>query len=797
MTTSNRKSLNLLPNFFRTEKNSKFLSSTLDQQIQAPQLDRLNGYVGSKFSKNYNPLTDHYIPDYSNIREAYQLEPGLVIKTLAQDIKKIFSYDDLINRLEVSGANVSNLNRLFKPKVYSYNPHIDWDKFVNFREYYWLPTGPTTVTIYGNQREVQSTYTVKDSADGSSLVFNEVLTSPRLTLYRGVTYIFNVKSKRPFYIKNSNTIGSDDSYNDNVSNNGASNGQIIFVVNDLTPAKLYYTSGDEILANGEILVRTPQENSFIDVENEIVGKSQYKSANGIEFINGLKITFGGDVTPEYYREKEFLVDGVGEAIKLIDWTSFQTPGSLAQLINTRFDGTNFDAYPFDDFKNIPVVPEYITISKASRDLNPWTRYNRWFHTSVIQTSAKANGVSASYSSSARATRPIVEFKPDLQLYNFGSESVQAVDLIDTVTTDVFSVAENSPGYYVDEVLLEQGNRVIFNADTDPLVRGRIFEANYVVIDNHLRLDLVDVSGSTPNIGSSTVVKSGNTYAATEWWFDGDVWIYAQQRTVRNQAPRFDLFDENNISYSNPSYYTTDFIGNNIFGYAIGSGTNDPVLGFPLKYRNIGIEGTYLFDNYFATQRFNLTNLEQVITVPDTKTFIKSNKIKESPEYLSVWNELTSYPLAIEQYQVLTDITSSIPVTVFNKPGAIDDLVTEVFVKGIKQTLDTDYVLTPDGNSLTVNFKNALLAKETAQIPVLIKFYTDTAPSNVGSYEVPLNLVNNPLNEDFTELTFSEISDHVQSMVTRSADFVGVFPGPSNLKDLPLISSLGTDRKSVV
>jgi hypothetical protein len=49
-----RKSANLLPVLFRTDKNSKFLSATLDPLIQSPQLERIDGFVGSVITPNFN-----------------------------------------------------------------------------------------------------------------------------------------------------------------------------------------------------------------------------------------------------------------------------------------------------------------------------------------------------------------------------------------------------------------------------------------------------------------------------------------------------------------------------------------------------------------------------------------------------------------------------------------------------------------------------------------------------------------------------------------------------------------------
>ena len=131
--STTRRSSDLLPNYHRTDKNTKFLASTLDQFIQQPEIKRIDGYVGSKLSLNYDPAKDQYIDGTTKLRNNYQLEPSLVIQDVNQNIKKVLGYDDLINQLDFNNSKVSNLDRLFRPKSYSYDPMIDWDKFVYFR----------------------------------------------------------------------------------------------------------------------------------------------------------------------------------------------------------------------------------------------------------------------------------------------------------------------------------------------------------------------------------------------------------------------------------------------------------------------------------------------------------------------------------------------------------------------------------------------------------------------------------------------------------------------------------------
>ena len=54
------------------------------------------------------------------------------------------------------GGDVTNLDRLNSAEYHAWNPNIDWDKLVNFREYYWLPTGPESISVFGNSRNITS-----------------------------------------------------------------------------------------------------------------------------------------------------------------------------------------------------------------------------------------------------------------------------------------------------------------------------------------------------------------------------------------------------------------------------------------------------------------------------------------------------------------------------------------------------------------------------------------------------------------------------------------------------------------
>ncbi|MGA0126410.1 MAG: hypothetical protein ACO3LN_11745, partial [bacterium] len=65
-----------------------------------------------------------------------------------------------------------------------------------------------------------------------------------------------------------------------------------------------------------------------------------------------------------------------------------------------------------------------------KDLNAWSRYNRWFHKSVLEYGYKINGSDFSLDETLRAKRPIIEFKPNIELFDHGIVAKQSVDFID-------------------------------------------------------------------------------------------------------------------------------------------------------------------------------------------------------------------------------------------------------------------------------------------------------------------------------------------------------------------------------
>ena len=805
---SNRKSETLLPRFFRTTPNKKFLSSTLDQLIQPGVVEKLNGYIGRETAKAFT-ATDNYIGDVSDSRFNYQLEPAAVIKDNLDNVTFYKDYNDFVNQLNNFNKTNDNHSVFNQQEHYAWNPNIDWDKFSNFREYYWLPLGPQIIGVAGNTIDVESTYTVRigDNDDNETYVFSPdgLTNNPTITLYRGMTYKFDIDTPNlPFTIKTKKTLetgfeldSSSIIVQEGVSIQGLEKGISTLQLSTDTPDVLYYVAANELQASGTIIVKDISEATFIDVDKEITGKQFYKSSNGIELSNGMKVEFTGEVLPVTYANKSFYVEGVGTAIRLIPEESLNVPTSFTSDIDVNFDAQGFDKMPYSVAIGYPDDKDYIVINRASLDGNLWSRYNRWFHKSVIETSALANGQDIEVNQLQRAKRPIIEFEANLKLNNFGTFAKADVDVVDTFTKDAFSIIEGSPGYNVDGIDLAEGMRVLFTADTDTLVAGRIFKVKFIKfndqeieIDQNVRqITLIPELDTLPQTNEVVLVLNGTSFKGKMLHYTGSKWQLTQDKTIANQAPLFDVFDVNGDSFSDTSIYeSSTFIGTKLFGYKTGTGTNDTELGFPISYRSISNVGDIVFNFNLLNDTFTYNVNNESLTKKTDIGFLRKYTSLNYFSTLSGWKKVSklSEQLVIRQY-VFDNTTTSFTIDMYDNSGLLTDLWSRVYLNNTLQFKDTDYTITNDiNNNAIVTFVSPLVLNDV----IVIKARSAATKNDNGYYEIPASLERNPSNENITEFTLGEVNDHVATIVEQSDTFTGQYPGTSNLRDLGNVTELG-------
>lgn len=792
-----RKSEIHLPKYFRTESNSKFLSSTLDQLLQPGVAEKLNGYFGRKTAAAFTP-DDNYISDVSKAREDYQFEPASVITDSLGNVEFFRDYTDFINQVSNFGGISGNHSNINKEEFYTWDPHINWDKFANFREYYWLPTGPQTVNIQGEVKEITSTYTIslQDNGDNYSYIFSPdgLTPNPNFKLFRGVTYRFEINTPGvPVTFRTQRTLDDAFLIKQGITAQAVEDGVIELTLNEASPNEIFYVADNNINIGGLIRVANIEESSFIDVETEILGKKSYTTKAGWSLTNGMKLRFVGEVIPAKYSNSEWYVEGVGDKIKLMSDIDVEVSFPVGIDLNVPFDTEDgFDRLPFGSAIGYPRDKDYIVINRASADGNFWSRYNRWFHKDVIEQVAAINQQPANIDQSARANRPIIEFEANLKLFNFGTITKPVIDLIDDFTTDAFSTIEGKLGYNIDGVQLSNGMRILFLADTDPLVKGRIFRVEFVRFTGSGaagQIALRETDDTLPEENENVLVTKGEAYAGSMWFFNGTEWKRAQEKTQVNQPPLFDIFDESGNSLADPAAYeASNFKGTEIFSYKVGEGTADSVLGFPLVYRSIDNVGDILFDFDYNSDIVEY----QIDTVPQTVAvasgYLKQYTDRNNFVNLGAWTKANKLSLQAVILQYVNDNTKiSYPINCFDQSAFLDDLEVKVFVnnKIVRNTVDYEIITTAD------KFKAVRFIKTINLNDVIkLKCFSNTAKNNNGYYEIAPNLEKNPLNEDVIDFTLGEVNDHVASIVENLQEFTGIFPGASNLRDIADLSKFG-------
>lgn len=822
---SERSAKNLLPRYFRTDTNNKFIQSTVDAMISEGVVEKLDSFVGRRNSPT-TTVNDTFLPDTSPDRENYQLEPSLVYKDDLGNVDFFATYPDYMNMLKTFKGSTLNHSTINSQQSYSWDPHVNWDKFTNFREYYWLPLGPDPIAIAGNQRDVVSVYTVSLGTDDqtNTYVFSPdgLTKNPTLKLYKGQTYYFDIDTPgHPMAIVTNIAFDDNDPlfevdaenistvYNDGIkrfkrNSDGAfietndvwiESGRIEFTPDEEVPAQLFYVSQNGPNLNGIMAFYSIGENTEIDIDADILGKKFYRTSEGLVLSNGMKVYFQGDVTPAKYAQGYYFVQGVGKAIYLVPEIELDVPVAFTGVEKVPFDGEGFafDQYPFEDAASFQSIKDYVCIDRGSPDRNPWARYNRWFHKDVIEQSFLANGLPVAFDENARAKRPIIEYTAGLKLFNHGLVAKANVDLIDTFTPDVFSTIEGSGGYIIDGVDVTDGMRILFTGDSDILVYGKIYQVKFILwgtgATKNRQITLIETEDTLPSDGDCVLVKLGDVNAGKMFHFEDTRWKAAQEKTKVNEHPHFDLCDGNGYSYGNTTQYPgTSFTGTKLFSYAQGSGSNDPELGFPLKYESISNFGDILFDFNYYTDKFTYQDADQNVIESKVDTgFFKIVKSDKSFDYKNVWTKtyFASRQPVIRQYN---GQLNNFDVDVFDNSHLLDDLVVRVYVNNKKQKQDVDYVLENGVNYKRVRFLQNLSSESI----VVLKCYSEADKNINGYYEIPKNLESNPQNQDLVSFTLGEVNKHVNSMVENLHPFAtGTVPGNTNLRDLPTASRYGT------
>lgn len=551
---------------------------------------------------------------------------------------------------------------------------------------------------------------------------------------------------------------------------------------------LFYQDGTDPEIFGQIRL-VDQANADKIFISDILGKKNYTSPNGVVFTNGLKVQFVGSVDPADYQNKEYYVEGVGTAIKLLSVTDFVTPETYTQSASVPYDSTPYDVGNYDASLNAPEVPDYVTINRASADLNAWTRSNRWFHIDVITSTAEYNNTVANPDNRLRARRPILEFRAGTRLFSFGTQGKQPVNVIDFQQTDALRNINGTTAYVVDGYEFIEGSRVIFAADEDSQVRNKIYEVQFITPDTVSPLiaqpiiNLVPASDALVLPDQTVVCLSGSTLQGKSFWFDGVEWLSAQDKTKVNQPPLFNVYDSVGVSLSNQAkYLSSNFAGSKLFSYATSNLAPDTVLGFPLRYLSLANVGDIVFDNNLYKDTFDYVEEGKGITANISQGFVRqyNNRVDFTREI--GWQTAVTPSLQRQQFQFSYNGSPLLLDVKINENSVLPAV--QLYVNNAFEEPE-NYTYITTANTTIITLSKIYAPGDVIEVAVL-----SSQVSSQAFYQIPVNLENNPLNANSETFTLGTIRSHYQTIGENLLNIQGPIIGANNTRDLGNIVPYG-------
>ena len=543
---------------------------------------------------------------------------------------------------------------------------------------------------------------------------------------------------------------------------------------------LYYQDGTDPALFGTITL-VDQASPALDI-SRILGSKKYTSPNSVTFTNGMIVTFRGTTVPASYENNSYFVEGVGSAITLSPVQNFSTPETYTENATIPFSTALFDQTPFDGILNAPLTPDYLTVNRAALDRNAWSRSNRWFHIDVITASAAYNNTDPIYDNKFIARRPILEYRAGTRLFDYGTEGLPAVNIINFDQTNALYTVNGSIGFSTDGYTVLNGSTIIFAGDNDINVRNKIYQVQFITPDTVPPLIAEPVINLVPIYTAlhdqNTVCINGTTLQGISYKYNGIEWTKCQQKTSINQPPQFDVYDSSGISFGDRvTYPSSTFTGSSLFSYALGNGPTDPILGFPLTYLSLTNLGDIKFKNNLYTDSFNYTINNQGYTVDISTGFVREYQDRVTFKREIGWQPAVTQSQIRQQFQFVYDKNPLLLDILVNENTVVPAV--QIFINAAFQE-SYNYTVTRNttANTTTITLLTPYVLGDLIEVLVL-----SDQTSAVGFYQVPINLENNPFNGNSEYITLGTARNHYNTIGENLISLRGPIIGPNNIRDL--------------
>lgn len=674
-----QKFIKKLPAVLQTDVQKEFYSATFDQLFNPANVEQAQGFIGRKDSEIMNPLSDNYLGEPTKNRASYQLEPiAFAVNEALNDSNQSF-YEDLLSYVSHRGGNILNHDRLFADLYYSFAPPIDIDKFLNYQNYLWLEDSPPIIFISSNNPDATVFDTaIEDNIIGATSFNTSTLIDflPQgLELSSGMRVRFEGSASYdlPLYVE---CVGREIRLVKELSTLQAGSVST-FVPWDNSTGGIGELFDEEATIPGfDVTVATDLSvRDYITIErgscegspwtrtNRWFHEDAVETAVSLGQLLDFTITNGG----VGYGIGDVLIvnlgDGVGGSVTV---TAIGVGGVVTDVrISGRGQGYSFATIDQTGVPSPIVGLKWDELPSGLGSL--WDGMALWDDATL--TVGAGSGViidmilASAVPKTNKARRPILEFRKDLELFDFGNKFLGEITVV--AATEAFTdIQGQAIGTIVDGVALVDGMTLIFlepasvpifqEWDLTPAggsTSGTFWDAGpwelegasgavtrfiWKVLDDPASpgvIDLVRIDLETGATGDTLdPVPEGTVVLATQGdIFLGDsfyqfkdsltaafTWQEGQVKGIVNKQPLFELYDTNGIRLSDSvTYPTSTYAGSEVYSYKVLTIArlqelggveliNDIELGFPVETKGLRQLGDIIFENDLEAVRYQFT-----------------------------------------------------------------------------------------------------------------------------------------------------------------------------------------------
>jgi hypothetical protein len=440
----------LLPSRFRDKTIVTLLKNLFNKQLTKTESQTLFGYIGDKTNSLEG---DVYITESTAERQINQLSPVIYLKKATEE--SIWTWQDLLQKMVVSGVDYSTISDWLQSKSFNFAPPVDLDKFCNFNEYLWIgnwilnhpslpyenlgiPTEAVQIALNRSNPTAKPEYFVVGRGSLSSsgvplpvipdlsgwsdwaLCNLWVHREDVINFYNNYTGVVNfselTQATRPI-LEYFSTLKINTYVNSSgaPSDSGIAGGVTKTRPNQPPLFDVYYNDGTHLNVTSALFYY--QESSTAPIDSVIGRRLEIDSIDEFTFAHSLQHPTTSEML--YYK----LYDGTSYKLKTI-WEQ----GDVVSTKYVKYDETG-DLVTIDKITNfanyywvgaaasasvLPSYnqngdPEYYVIAGGSGD-SDWSKYNFWVHVSALKR--------ADLKKYIQATQPIVElnalFEPSLK-----------------------------------------------------------------------------------------------------------------------------------------------------------------------------------------------------------------------------------------------------------------------------------------------------------------------------------------------------------------------------------------------